>query len=110
MRRREFLGVPVALRSFAALSSAGVISSAPMSTPSNPFGVNALTFDVFGTVVDWRGSIIREGTQWGQTKGLQVDWAKFADRWRAGYAPSMDKVRKGSLPWMNLDQLHRLPP
>jgi 2-haloacid dehalogenase len=79
-----------------------------MSTPSNPFGVKALTFDVFGTVVDWRGSIIREGTQSGQTTGLQVDWAKFADRWRAGYAPSMDKVRRGSLAWMRLDQLHRL--
>jgi 2-haloacid dehalogenase len=79
-----------------------------MSIPANPFGVKALTFDVFGTVVDWRGSIIREGTQWGQTKGLQVDWAQFADRWRAGYGPSMDKVRKGSLPWMKLDQLHRL--
>ena len=79
-----------------------------MSTPSNPFGVKALTFDVFGTVVDWRGSIIREGIQWGQTKGSHVDWAKFADRWRAGYGPSMEKVRNGSLPWMKLDQLHRL--
>ena len=79
-----------------------------MSTTSNPFGVKALTFDVFGTVVDWRGSIIREGIQWGQTKGSHVDWAKFADRWRAGYGPSMDKVRNGSLPWMKLDQLHRL--
>src|SRR5580704_14574020 len=79
-----------------------------MSTPSNPFGVKALTFDVFGTVVDWRGSIIREGTEWGHAKGYQVDWAKFADRWRAGYAPSMDKVRKGSLAWTRLDQLHRI--
>jgi len=58
--------------------------------------------------VDWRGSIIREGNHWGRMKGLQVDWAQFADRWRAAYPPSMDKVRKGSLPWMNLDQLHRL--
>jgi 2-haloacid dehalogenase len=79
-----------------------------MSTPSNPFGVKALTFDVFGTVVDWRGSIIREGIQWGQTKGSHVDWDKFADRWRAGYGPSMEKVRNGSLPWTKLDQLHRL--
>jgi 2-haloacid dehalogenase len=79
-----------------------------MPAHSNPFGVKALTFDVFGTVVDWRGSIIREGAEWGQTKGLQVDWAKFADRWRAGYHPAMERVRKGSLPWMKLDQLHRL--
>jgi 2-haloacid dehalogenase len=79
-----------------------------MATASNSFGVKALTFDVFGTVVDWRGSIIREGGEWGRRKGLQVDWAKFADRWRAGYSPSMDRVRKGSLPWMKLDELHRL--
>jgi 2-haloacid dehalogenase len=25
-----------------------------------PSSIRALTFDVFGTVVDWRGSIIRE--------------------------------------------------
>ncbi|HMD30672.1 MAG TPA: haloacid dehalogenase type II [Candidatus Acidoferrales bacterium] len=79
-----------------------------MPAASNPFGVKALTFDVFGTVVDWRGSIIREGGEWGRAKGLQVDWARFADRWRAGYPPAMDKVRKGVLPWMRLDQLHRL--
>ena len=49
----------------------------------------ALVFDTFGTVVDWRGSIIREGEAWGKGKGLRIDWARFADRWRAGYAPSM---------------------
>ena len=70
--------------------------------------LKALLFDVFGTVVDWRGSIIREGEQWGKQKGLRVDWATFADRWRAGYAPSMDKVRLGTLPWLKLDALHRL--
>ena len=70
--------------------------------------LKALLFDVFGTVVDWRGSIIREGERWGEQKALQVDWAKFADRWRAGYAPSMDKVRTGKLPWLKLDALHRL--
>ena len=50
----------------------------------------ALVFDTFGTVVDWRGSIIEEGKTWSKTKGLEIDWASFADRWRAGYAPSMD--------------------
>jgi len=76
--------------------------------PADPFEVKALAFDVFGTVVDWRGSIIREGAEWGRAKGLDVDWAGFADRWRAGYGPSMDKVRRGTLPWMNLDALHRI--
>jgi FMN phosphatase YigB (HAD superfamily) len=61
MRRREFLEGSVALWSFAALSGVELIGSAPMSSSSNQFGVKALTFDVFGTVVDWRGSIIREG-------------------------------------------------
>ena len=70
--------------------------------------MKALAFDVFGTEVDWRGSIIREGAEWGRAKGLQVYWAKFADRWRAGYGPSMDKVRCGALPWMKLDALHRM--
>jgi 2-haloacid dehalogenase len=71
------------------------------------FGVKALVFDTFGTLVDWRGSIIAEGTAWGKTKGLATDWARFADRWRAGYAPSMDKVRKGERSWAKLDDLHR---
>jgi len=69
--------------------------------------VKALLFDVFGTVVDWRASIIEEGKAWGNTKGISVDWARFADQWRAGYMPSMNKVRKGEMPWTNLDHLHR---
>jgi len=69
--------------------------------------VKALVFDVFGTVVDWRGSIIEEGQAWGKTKGMTVDWASFADQWRAGYVPSMAKVRKGEIPWTNLDHLNR---
>ncbi len=75
-----------------------------MKTPQ----VRALVFDVFGTVVDWRGSLIREGEALGGKKHLDVDWAAFADAWRGGYQPAMDKVRKGNLPWMNIDQLHRL--
>ena len=71
-------------------------------------GIKALTFDTFGTVVDWRQSVIVEGEQLGKTKGLKVDWAKFADTWRAGYGPSMDRVRKGDLPWTKLDVLHRM--
>lgn len=70
--------------------------------------VRALTFDVFGTVVDWRGSIIREGEALNRTKGLTVDWARFADAWRGQYAPSMERVRRGELPWTALDDLHRL--
>lgn len=70
--------------------------------------VKALVFDVFGTVVDWRGSIIAEGRALGRTKGLKVDWEAFADVWRAGYAPAMDRVRRGELPWATIDVLHRM--
>jgi 2-haloacid dehalogenase len=74
----------------------------------DPERIKALTFDVFGTVVDWRGSIIREGQAFGRRHGLQVDWEKFADAWRGLYHPTMDRVRKGELPWMRLDDLHRM--
>ena len=70
--------------------------------------VRALTFDVFGTVVDWRSSVIREGEALGARLGLTVDWAAFADAWHGGYAPAMDRVRHGELPWTRLDDLHRM--
>ncbi len=69
--------------------------------------VRALTFDVFGTVVDWRSSVIDEGRALGARLGLQVDWTAFADAWRAGYPPAMDEVRRGALPWTDIDGLHR---
>jgi len=69
--------------------------------------LGALVFDVFGTVVDWRSTIIREGAALGRKKDLAVDWAAFADAWRGRYAPSMDRVRSGEIPWTNLDSLHR---
>jgi 2-haloacid dehalogenase len=67
----------------------------------------ALIFDTFGTVVDWRGSIVAEGALWAERGGLKIDWGHFADRWYSGYSPSMDKVRRGELPWTTLDDLHR---
>ena len=70
-------------------------------------GVVALGFDVFGTVVDWRNSVIREGEALGREKGIDRDWTAFADRWRAGYQPAMEAVRKGDRDWTILDVLHR---
>jgi 2-haloacid dehalogenase len=70
--------------------------------------IKALTFDVFGTVVDWRGSLIKEGRRFGRSRSLRVDWGKFAEAWRAGYRPAMDRVGRGELPWMNLDAIHRM--
>jgi 2-haloacid dehalogenase len=76
-------------------------------TAAGPAGVRALVFDVFGTVVDWRSSLIREGELLTATEGIKADWAAFADAWRAGYKPAMDRVRKGALGWTNIDTLHR---
>jgi len=70
--------------------------------------VRALTFNVFGTVVDWRGSIAREAAAIARSRGVTNDADAFADRWRAGYRPAMDRVRKGELPWTNIDRLHRM--
>lgn len=69
--------------------------------------VRALTFDVFGTVVDWRTSIMREGRELGERKGIDVDWESFADAWRGLYQPAMSRVREGKRPWTKLDDLHR---
>jgi 2-haloacid dehalogenase len=74
---------------------------------SPPFDPRALAFDVFGTVVDWRSSIVREGQLLSAAKGLQVDWPAFADAWRAGYAPAMDRTRGASEDWADIDTLHR---
>ena len=78
------------------------------SSPSLRTSIRALLFDVFGTVVDWRSSIIREGRLLAQRKNLKVDWGEFADSWRAGYGPAMNKVRSGELPWTDIDDLHRM--
>jgi 2-haloacid dehalogenase len=69
--------------------------------------VRALLFDVFGTCVDWRSSIVREGGKLNRDKGLEIDWAALADAWRAMYQPSMEQVRSGARPWTILDDLHR---
>ena len=63
-----------------------------------------LLFDVFGTVVDWHGSIVREV----QALDASIDAAAFARAWRAGYQPAMQRVRSGELPWTRLDALHRM--
>jgi 2-haloacid dehalogenase len=68
----------------------------------------ALLFDVFGTCVDWRSSVIREGQALGRRLGLgPVDWAAVADAWRGLYQPQMETVRSGARPWTTLDVLHR---
>src|SRR6202162_3529913 len=71
--------------------------------------IQALVHDVFGTVVDWRSAVTADGQALGARKGIAgVDWQQFADEWRGAYAPSMNRVRTGELPWTNLDALHRM--
>ena len=70
--------------------------------------VKALVFDVFGTVVDWRTSVAQEVAALAKRRNLTIDGAKFADAWRGAYAPSMNRVRTGELPWTRLDDLHRM--
>jgi 2-haloacid dehalogenase len=67
----------------------------------------AIVFDTFGTVVDWRSSLIAELTAFGGKRGIEADWAGLVDAWRAAYHPSMNRVRKGEQPWTRLDDLHR---
>jgi 2-haloacid dehalogenase len=80
--------------------------------PSAPFAdlsdVRALTFDVFGTTVDWRSGVAIEARRLGALSGVRGDWERLADAWRALYIPSMGRVRRGELPWTNFDRLHRL--
>jgi len=104
--RRQFLRqlslLPVGL----GIGVLPLLSDAADNSVAN--SVKALTFDVFGTVVDWHGSIIREGQLLAANKGYDVDWAKFAISWRAGYGPAMNKVRNGEMPWTKIDDLHRM--
>lgn len=74
---------------------------------SNPFGVRALTFDVFGTVVDWRSSVAREMAAFAAHKGIALDAMAFAMAWRGRYQPALSRVRDGEVPWVRLDDLHR---
>ena len=101
--RRQFLSNAVLLSGMVLLPVGSL--SAQSDAVEN---VRALTFDVFGTVVDWRGSIIREGQLLSASKGFTVDWGDFADRWRRGYGPAMNQVRTGELPWTTIDDLHRM--
>ncbi len=75
---------------------------------SDVSAVKALVFDVFGTIVDWRSSLINDFTTWGEKRGIKADWTALVDGWRAVYAASMDVVRKNPQNgYVILDTLHR---
>ena len=68
--------------------------------------VRVLLFDVFGTLVDWRSSLIGIAETAAARAGVEADWAAVVDDWRRAYQPAMDKVRRGD-PWRDLDSLQR---
>lgn len=110
--RRQFLSAGAASVALPTVSASSAAAEEKKPVPGRDMAavgrsVKALTFDVFGTVVDWRASIIREGQLLGQAQRLTVDWPHFADAWLAGYGPAMNRVRKGELPWTSIDRLHR---
>ncbi|HJP07819.1 MAG: haloacid dehalogenase type II [Acidiferrobacteraceae bacterium] len=79
-----------------------------MVTPTYPAEIlQAVLFDVFGTVVDWRSSVSRQVAEAVARHGLTVDAEAFADQWRALYQPAMSRVRCGDTPFVLLDELHR---
>jgi 2-haloacid dehalogenase len=67
----------------------------------------AILFDMFGTVVDWRGGVAAGLAEIGAKRGVTADWLGLTDAWRGAYRPSMDAVRRGARPWTILDDLHR---
>lgn len=69
--------------------------------------VRLLLFDVFGTLVDWHGSIAREARALLEPLGVTADWAGFATAWRGEYQGAMQEVRSGRIPFCKLDALHR---
>jgi 2-haloacid dehalogenase len=69
--------------------------------------IKAILFDTFGSVVNWRASLIAELEEFGAKRGVSADWTRLVDAWRGAYRPSMDEVRKGLRPWTILDDLHR---
>jgi len=69
--------------------------------------VQALFFDVFGTLADWRTSIAREAQKILSPLDYKLDWLAFADAWRGEYQPGMEEVRTGKIPFSKLDVLHR---
>src|ERR1700750_64257 len=82
--------------------------SVVMTAATDLADVKALVFDVFGTVVDWRTSLIADFTAWNKTRGIKADWTALVDAWRGVYMASMDEVRKHpERGYVILDVLHR---
>jgi 2-haloacid dehalogenase len=108
--KREFLAAGLGI-GLEMLATASARAQPAAGTPQNKNlqDVKVIVFDTFGSVVDWRGSIIKDLSAWGAREGIKADWAKLADDWRLGkYGDEMNRVRTGKLPWMNLEALNAM--
>ena len=79
----------------------------PYTSPSTGRAVQAVLFDTFGTVVDWRSGVSAAVRAFAAGHALDLDPEEFADAWRAQYGPAMERVRSGERPFASLDTLHR---
>jgi 2-haloacid dehalogenase len=75
-------------------------------SPARRPNIKVLAFDVFGTVVDWRGGVAAEMETIAKQRNRSVDAGKFADAWRGKYLPSLTRIRNGEMPWQVLDGVH----
>src|SRR5437763_8699089 len=75
--------------------------------PSARADLKVLAFDVFGTVVDWRGGVAAEMAAIAKERHLTIDARAFADAWRSKYLPYLNRIRSGEMPWQVLDDVHR---
>jgi 2-haloacid dehalogenase len=72
----------------------------------NVTGIKAVLFDTFGTVVDWRTSILEDFRAFGRGKGIDVDWEAFVDEWKTAYRAGMDAVRTGTREWTRVEAIY----
>ena len=75
--------------------------------PRTRADLKVLAFDVFGTVVDWRGGVASEMATIAKERRLSLDAGAFADAWRGKYLPYLLRIRNGEMPWQVLDGVHR---
>ena len=107
--RRTVLRGGTALALSGACFGVSFLGTSRMQAQTNPLPeVQALFFDVFGTVVDWRNGVAREAEKVLKPLGYSLDWLAFADAWRDQYQPGMEEVRSGGKPFVKLDVIHRL--
>ena len=109
--RRSFLKSATLLTTGGIVASSAILptgQSLGQGVPGNSeYGVKALFFDMFGTVLDWRTGVARSAEAILKPRGYSLDWLAFADAWRAQYQPGMEEVRSGRIPYTKLDVLHR---